>query len=376
MFDKSVLQGLKPDEAKWLFHHFRINLPPVFFTEILGDVAKPSGSKTSTGTGIGDAKSLANKVDHSSVSLNVSAGLLLDHELRSGPLSMDGRPVLHAERVSMGDGKSGAYIDQIPSQRILDRWREGNFSELENELAKLHRQNLKSNSLEVLFRMSKSIRNASIKTHDDVARAIQDFLFHQENHFENLSRWLAFCGFDTKLKEHIIASWKKAGRKPSQNRFPFICHFAKIEAHFLLGVSNSVITTRASNQTDMEYIKYLPFCEAFCSGDLLHQDLFPHFAQNWQTFLTREELKLAMREITDHWASIDETERKQGSYTYADFPPTSLDNAATKLFDKRIPNWRTLAKIERKPLSEADRQRTYEGIKPFVEAIKRYKGEE
>jgi hypothetical protein len=46
LIDKSVLQGLTPREAEWLFHNLRVNLPPVFFAEVLGDLKKEKGFST------------------------------------------------------------------------------------------------------------------------------------------------------------------------------------------------------------------------------------------------------------------------------------------------------------------------------------------
>jgi len=51
IIDKSVLQSLSAREAKWLFHHFRVTIPPVLFSEVLGDLAKTKGLATGSGGG-------------------------------------------------------------------------------------------------------------------------------------------------------------------------------------------------------------------------------------------------------------------------------------------------------------------------------------
>jgi hypothetical protein len=229
-----------------------------------------------------------------------------------------------------------------------------------------------SKSLEELFRKTKQHRIADIESHADLGRAIDKFLFHPENHHENLVRWLAFCGFDHKTNRKIVEGWKAAGRRPAQNRLSFVSYFAKVEAYFLVGLSNSVITTRASNQIDMEYIKYLPFCEAFSSGDKLHASVFPYFSKDWQSYVSNQDLKSALREIADHWSLVVSSGESRGTYFYANFPPASLNNAVTEIFDKRLPEWREHSKIERHPLTAEERKRSRASIEPILQALERH----
>lgn len=88
--DKSVLQTLSPREAEWLFHHFRVNVPPVLFAEVLGDLHKTKN--LSTTSGVRDAQALARKVDGSSVDLHMDTQRLVTQELLGYEITMDGRP--------------------------------------------------------------------------------------------------------------------------------------------------------------------------------------------------------------------------------------------------------------------------------------------
>ena len=67
IIDKSVLQSLAAREVKWLFHHFRVNIPPILFSEVLGDLAKTKG--LATGSADGDVRMLVGKIAHHSVYL-------------------------------------------------------------------------------------------------------------------------------------------------------------------------------------------------------------------------------------------------------------------------------------------------------------------
>ncbi len=141
LIDKSVLQALSPREAEWLFHHLSVNLPPVFFAEVIGDLQKQKDF--STDSGVGDAKALSRKVDSAFVSLNLDSRILIEGELSGRRFPMNGVPIVEAERVPMPDGTYGMFIDQTPSQRILNRWQEGAFDELEHEFAQIWRDRLR-----------------------------------------------------------------------------------------------------------------------------------------------------------------------------------------------------------------------------------------
>lgn len=124
-------------------------------------------------------------------------------------------------------------------------------------------------------------------------------------------------------------------------------------AYLYLRVHAGIITTRSANRIDVEYFKYLPFTEVFSSNDRLHATLFPVFAHRRQDFVSGSALKSALREMVDHYDALPEEEKSRGSMTYADYPLVHIDNAVTKLFDKRFPKWRDGANLPRPPRDES-----------------------
>ena len=133
--DKSVLHGLSAREAKWLFHHFSINLPPVLFAEVLADLAKSKGLVT--GTPDGDVRMLSKKITSYSVYTNAAHHALIAGELMGSPVEMSHRPVVsNAKSARMPDGSIGVYLDQTPFQEVMDRWVAGDFDGMEREFAK------------------------------------------------------------------------------------------------------------------------------------------------------------------------------------------------------------------------------------------------
>lgn len=68
IIDKSTLQSLSAREAKWLFHHFRVIIPPVLFAEVIGDLEKKKVKALATGTPDGDVRMLTATITSHSVS--------------------------------------------------------------------------------------------------------------------------------------------------------------------------------------------------------------------------------------------------------------------------------------------------------------------
>ena len=47
--------------------------------------------------------------------------------------------------------------------------------------------------------------------------------------------------------------------------------------------------------------------------------------------------------------NLSDDEKKHGSMSYADYPPATMNNAITKLFDERFPDWRHRANLRKPP---------------------------
>jgi hypothetical protein len=113
----------------------------------------------STDSAIGEVKMMSAKIDSAFVALNKDSRMLIDDELIGKRFEMDGRPVLDTEIVRTVDGRNVAFFDQTPMQRVLARWKEGDFEAMEHELARVCRARLAAIDLENILRLSKSIRN-------------------------------------------------------------------------------------------------------------------------------------------------------------------------------------------------------------------------
>lgn len=349
MIDKSVLQSLSAREAKWLFHHLKVNIPPILFSEVLADLEKTKGV-LATGSGVGDVRMLANKIVSHSVFLNAAHHDLIASELAGHPVEMTGRPVVgNAKSARMPDGSIGLLVDQTPFQAVMDRWCAGDFDGMEREFARLWRADQARIDLEALMRETKYLRMNDLSDLDSVINHVHGILFNQWPNYSHLDNIMLLAGADPSSRATALRRWNRA-RRPAPFLFiPYTSFVARLEAIFMFGLHAKLVTTRATNRLDIEYFKYLPFTDVFSSGDKLHATLFRAFANRTQTFVTGANLKASLRAMADYYDSLSEEELRHGSMSYADYPPVSMDNAITKLFDQRFPNWRKGANLPRPP---------------------------
>jgi hypothetical protein len=103
---------------------------------------------------------------------------------------MAGRPIVsNAKAARMPDGSTGLYVDQTPLQRIMDRWRVGDFDGMEREFAKAWRSDQTSIDLESLIRETKHLRlgdgtslEAVIEQAHDVVRSRTQLFASRHSH--------------------------------------------------------------------------------------------------------------------------------------------------------------------------------------------------
>ncbi len=164
-------------------------------------------------------------------------------------------------------------------------------------------------------------------------------LFGPERDYSNLDNLMRLAGAEPSHRAKALRRWNRSARPPPWEFLPYTAFIARLEAIFMFGLHAGVVTTRTTNRIDIEYFKYLPFTEVFSSGDSLHAKLFPVFAHPTQNFISGTDLKAALREMSDYYEALSKEEKSHGSMTYGDYPPVKMDNAITKLFDRRFPNW-------------------------------------
>ena len=121
IFDKSVLEGLNPDESVWLDQFFLTNITPLFFIETLADLEKSARFGRSPEDVVG---SLAYKTPDLHSKANIHHLALLEGELY-GQKEIDmkyGRPHIGGGKFVELGNQTGVFFEASPEEEALKRW--------------------------------------------------------------------------------------------------------------------------------------------------------------------------------------------------------------------------------------------------------------
>jgi hypothetical protein len=374
IFDKSFLQALSMDEAVWFDAFFSANMTPLFYVETLADLEKEVRKDRTPESVVG---LLAEKTpDHAYP--NVHHGSLISAELRGVGIEMNNRVVIRGgDWMEAPDGTVGVHLDEFPEAEALRRWKEGEFLELERAAAKLWRGELAAYDPDRMIGVVKNILPTGTKIADlaELKLLIDGFCASNDQHVLALA--LDVLGVPQASKAPIFERWTAAGC-PQLDRFaPYLAHVFKVDLLFYVGIHRGFISgERASNKADIAYLYYLPFAMVFTSGDKLHQRTVPLFLKTDQSYVQSDELKAALREIDEHYDRLPEEIKQRGVLAFAHFPPSTLDNVVTQLWDKHMrSDWREVAKHHEaevgKPLDDAQHRALLEELRTRVAAAQR-----
>ncbi len=361
IFDKSALQALNVDEAVWFDAFLLANLVPIIYVETLADLEKEVAKGRTPEDIVGR---LAEKTPPSAAP-NVHHQRLILSELAGNKLEMDGRPVIDAGEVKEGpDGSVGVHIDEFPEQAALLRWQAHDFLAIERALAKGWRAELAEHDPDRRIGVLKNILPTDSKISDlpQLKAFIDSFCSSTEPAVIALA--LELLGVPDEYKRWAVERWEAEGKQPLDQFAPFACHVFKVDLLFYLAVHRGFISgDRASNKADMAYLYYLPFAMVFTSGDGLHRRTAPLFLREDQSYLDAAEFKEALRELDEHYDALPDAIKELGVMRFASYPPSELDNAITRLWDKHMrPDWRAIANRQEaelgKPRDEAAERET------------------
>jgi len=349
IFDKSALQSFSMDESVWFDAFMMGNITPLFYVETLADLEKSVRNGKTPEEFIG---MLAHKTPFHAVP-NVSHEQIIEAELLVGSseTGMDGtgRPVLAgAKPKKNADGSFSIHFDEFPEAAALNRWHEGDFLEIERNVAKQWRSNLRRLSNESQINIVRNIFPTSLKISnlEQLKVKIDNFCESNDAHVIRLA--LSIVGVPVPAQEMIIKRWEKEGKPKLTDFAPYTTHVFKVDLLYYLGIDKGFISgARASNKVDMAYLYYLPFSMVFVSGDNLHQRTVPLFLRDDQTFVTATDMKTALNEFDTYFDGLPEEVKELGVMRIAGYPPTHLDNVVTRIWDKNMrPDWRKISEEE------------------------------
>lgn len=371
IYDKSAMQRLKKDEARWLTHFFRCNITPVYLMEVLGDLA----ASPKRGSPESMVAALAAKTSALGSMPNVEHPELISMEVLGNPVEMRGVPVVGGgQRVTASNGETGVFFDERPEDRTLRRWMEQGFHDQERQHATGYRSRARSLDLEAFVRATKAVRPKGAKlaeTLPDVLAAVDALIDNEATQFRTLNLALEHFDQPQRSRSHVKKQWVAYGRPPIRNFLPYTHHCLRVSMLFYMGVGLGIIPQRPTNFIDMQYLFYLPFCMIFTSADKLHHDMAPLFTNARCLYVTCDELQAGLRTLADHYERHAEELKRQGSARFARYPPLELDTVVHRLYDRTLPSWRRLASEPPVEITPELNARIMERMRPMHEAIER-----
>lgn len=368
ILDKSALQALSQREIYRLATHYNIVACPILLIEILGDLKK---GQTADGLSVEQVRLLADKVLASSYHPPHYRPLVWGN-LTGSPIPMTGQvPMVGGKKVTGKDGRKGIIFEPSPENEAIIRWRAGAFDESELALGERWRESTRALDLEGFQR-----------------RYRKEFNWHEFKNIDNLHRYIRWITQpkDPKRKQEVLTAlmdnfdvpppardfiferWRAAGFPDLGSFAPFAYHCFSVDLVFQYGVITGLITTKATNRIDIEYMYYVPFCQAFCSRDKLHKELSVPFLRTDQSFVDGDGLKKDLQRLIAWWSEMDEEQRRNWSAEYGMYPPESADSLTYQLWRRHLMPWQpgmgnravTMTKEEQEKLLKEIRELTGE----------------
>jgi hypothetical protein len=334
LFDKSFLQSLSIDESVWFGHFFIPVVCPLFYVETLADLEKAvrEGRTPEQEVGIIAAKfpelSGGPCVHHSTLAL----GDLLGHKA-----PMNGTIPLGGGREVVVEGKKGIVYDQSPEARAFARWQDGDFLEVEREMARAWRASLAAFELK---RLATSIRSlgidaATCRSINEARALARGLMTGRDRPYERMTLLLETLRISPQYRDEIVRLWTAVPNTPVGEFAPYAAHVSEVDLFFQFALAANLISAdRPSNRGDTAYLYYLPFCQVFVSQDRLHERCAPLFLREGQEFVWGEDLKRDLARINTHFMGLPEAQKEQGVMSFAHTPPDFDDSVVCRLHGK------------------------------------------
>ena len=339
LFDKSFLQSLSVDESVWFDHFFLVNVCPIFYGETLADLDKTvrEGRTPEQEVGI-----IADKFpEKRGFPCAYHRDLCLDELLLGFSVPLTGQVPMYGGRRVESEGGRAAVFEPSPEADAFERWQRREFLEIEHQYARAWRRNAAildmtgaAAAVEALglSDRSKDLEQAKLFA----ARAVH----HDEKPFVWISRTLNSLGATEGLRQQTLKRWVASGKLSLVDFAPYTAFVLEVEVFFQIALTSQLISSvRASNQLDIAYLFYLPFCMMFVSSDRLHQRCASLFLRPNQEFVWGPDLKANLGQINEHYLGLPESTREEGVYSFANEPPPIGNQAVRDLWTRLLPKW-------------------------------------
>lgn len=367
ILDKSAYQCLSKEDTFELATYFYVVVPPVLILEILADLKKPGIERECAQD---DVQQLASKIQPVDGIVNLDYRTLCISDLLGGNLLLDRTPVVGGgRRLRAEDGSLIDVLDVQPENEALIRWSCGRFDEAEELLAAQWRAACRAIDLSAFQRrLRKEIGTTVRPTMRDVRRVVDQLLTIPEVQLPVMDALIADLQTIPEVRQWTLSRWRQASRPLLADFAKFAHHYARVNLIFQQALQHELIGTRSTNRIDMEYLYYSPFAYIFCSGDKLHIKLANEILGADQSFVHRDALRTALREVANCRREVRELEHGRR----ADTQPRE-DSLIRKLWKKHWGKWPDKPPGTLRPLTEEQQAEAMKSVKPFMDAVKNVK---
>ena len=333
ILDKSVLEGLNPDEMVWLDQFYITNTIPFLYIEILVNLEKPPRNGNDPKKKV---SRLAFKLPDLHSLVNISHLRLIEKEsLEKEKIDMESGKVYIAVHKSGELTEKGEIIYKpLSGEEEKMRWENGDFNEEEIRLAKEFLDFKKLIPDKSHNPYEKYFAN---KPKSEIFRKIKEYVdrcMYSGNQREVLLEGFSLLSIPEELQQKIFTRWEEEGCSPIREFAPYLTYLITIINFLALGMHFGQIKRHTSYFIDISYFFYLPFCKVFTSNDNFHKDLFPLFSNKNQTFISGKDLKEDLKKLDAYYSSLPQEVKDKGISHYASSPPNDTSFLTTRLWDK------------------------------------------
>lgn len=364
ILDKSAYQCLSKEDTFELDRYFFVVVPPVLILEILADLKKPGIEPAKAQEAV---QQLARKIQPVEGVVNADYRTLCISSLLGGEISMDRRPLVGgAHKLRAKDGSTCAFIDVQPENEALIRWSCGEFSEAEELLAGRWREASRAVDLAAFQRRLRSDIGKAVRPTLRLVRQVVDQVLATPTAQRTLvDALLEDIQAIPAVREWTRSRWRTGGFSRLKDFAPFAYHCVRVSFIFQQALAHQLIGTRSTNRIDMEYLYYSPFAHIFCSGDKLHITLAQDVLAEDQSFVHRDDLRQALRQVAEDRVAPRELEQGQ----LAEIVPKE-DSLIRKLWIKHLGHWPDKPPGVLEPISQERDLELKKKLQPWTEALK------
>jgi hypothetical protein len=258
---------------------------------------------------------------------------LVFSDLLIGPIDLSYRPHVGGTMVTTSQGEKGFWVDDTLEQILFD-WARGKFAQGDKVYADEWRRSLSTVNLEAVQKALAAGFGAHARFQNLPALVewFDERCWAPSVQQASIDLLLRFNQADPHTSALILRRWRdvRGNRLPLSAPYAWYC--ARVLWIFYFALGARLLGTRNTNRVDLEYLLYLPFCYAFCSGDAFHDRIAPVFLDAQQNYIRRDELKADLAALSHQVKAELAAGRTPGI-----FPPERQGSITLSLWKKHGP---------------------------------------